>query len=71
MKSGSLDLSRNELSAITASGKLHGSMFSAVVSEVLKELTFEKFLDKIEVVSIGQISGEFSDKSDFITRQLT
>ena len=55
---------------LTASGKLHGSMFSAVVSEVLKELTFEKFLDKIEVVSIGQIKGEWSDNSDFITRQL-
>ena len=46
-------------------------MFSAVVSEVLKELTFDKFLDKIEVVSIGQIKGEWSDTSDFISRQLT
>ena len=53
------DTYRTHLSAI---GKLHGCLFTA--------LTFEQFLDKIEVVSIGQISGEHSPKSDFITRQL-
>ncbi len=48
---------------LSAIGKLHGCAFTP--------LTFEKFLDKIEVTSIGQVVGEWSDESDFVTRQLT
>ena len=48
---------------LSAIGQLHGCVFTA--------LTFAQFLDKIEVVSIGQILGEWSDDSDFITRQIT
>ena len=54
------DTYRTHLSAI---GKLHGCLFTA--------LTLQQFLDKIEVVSIGQIKGEWSDHSDFISRKLT
>tara|TARA_B100000575_G_scaffold88961_1_gene70490 strand:- start:153 stop:1211 length:1059 start_codon:yes stop_codon:yes gene_type:complete len=54
------DTYRTHLSAI---GQLHGCLFTA--------LTFAQFLDKIEVVSIGQILGEWSDDSDFISRQFT
>ena len=51
------------LTHLSAIGQLHGCLFTA--------LTFEQFLDKIEVVSIGQVKGEWSDNSDFITRKLT
>ena len=56
---------------LKAISRLHGAMFSKVVEVAIEELTFEKFFDKIEVVSIGQIKGEWSDDSDFISRQLT
>ena len=53
------DTYRTHLSAI---GQLHGCVFTA--------FTFAQFFAKLELVSIGQIKGEFSDTSDFITRQL-
>ena len=56
---------------LIAISRLHGSMFRKLMEVAISELTFDKFFDKIEVVSVGQIKGEWSDDSDFITRQIT